>query len=148
MNKKVLIVCAVAAVALIAFAGLFLYNQKSEKMLTSATNLANVSDSQIISLLQKNADAENFMQNNENFKVSKKEILTQESIAVGQKATSFATVYQGLAAESNRYMRIDLTNQTGDKGLITIVDFKNNTVPKAFGILFINGKTPSTTKNK
>ncbi|MGA2417847.1 MAG: hypothetical protein ABSF55_01225, partial [Candidatus Staskawiczbacteria bacterium] len=82
-------------------------------------------------------------------KIDKKEILTKESIVAGQNGPNFKEVYQGLELQDSRYMRVDLMNQAGDKGLITVIDFKNQTVPKAYGIVLlnINGQTASPTKN-
>ena len=114
-----------------------------------------VLNGQIISLLNKNPDAKDYMQNHADFKIDKKEVLTTKSILAGQKGPNFREVYQGLELQDNRYILVNLINLTGDKGLIAVVDFKEKNTPKAYGLLLLkastgqtNGQTPSPTENK
>jgi hypothetical protein len=142
-KKNTLIFFFAVLIILFAVAGLFLYNQKSQ-------DLSNVSDSQIISLLQKNSDAGDYIKNHPDFKIQDKIILTKESIAAGQNAQNFKEVYQGLELQNNRYMKVDLINSAGDNGLIAVIDFKTETTPKAYGLILLkaNGQTTSQTTNK
>ena len=88
--------------------------------------------------------------------IEDKIILTKESILAQRSGANFKEVYQGLEFQDNRYMRIDLINSAGDRGLVSVLDFKNNTVPKAYGIILLkvsqsqiqNGPTTSQTANK
>jgi len=143
MKKNVLIICVVTLAILLAAIGLFLYNQKPQ-------DLAKVSDSQIISLLNKNSDAKEYIQNHSDFKIQNKTILTKESIMAGRNGASFREVYQGLELQDNRYVLVNLINSTGDKGLIAAVDFETKTAPVAYGLLLLkaNGQTTGTTTNK
>ena len=85
------------------------------------------------------------MQNNPDFKINNKEILTKESIIAGQNGPNFKEVYQGLELQNGRYMRIDLINQAGDRGLIAVIDFKKQTVLKAYGIILLKSNGQTTT---
>ena len=130
MKKTNLIIFCVCLVVLIFIAGLifFMYNQKSR-------DLTKVSDSQIISLLNKNSDARDYIKEHPDFKIKDKEVLTEESILAGRKGPNFKEVYQVLSLENNRYMRVDLIDKAGDRGLIAVIDFKTNQVPNAYLLL-------------
>jgi hypothetical protein len=104
-------------------------------------DLSKVTDSQIISLLNKNSDAKEYMQNHPDFKIDKKEVLTKQSIVAGQKGANFKEVYQGLKLQDSRYMRVDLMNVAGDRGLIALIDFRENTTLRAYGLLLIKGSS-------
>jgi hypothetical protein len=108
MNKNILIIFVVVII-FVALAGIFLYNQKP-------LDLSKVSDSQIISLLDKNPDAKEYMQSHPDFRIENKTILTKESILAGRNGPNFREIYQILELQDNRYMRVDLINSAGDKG--------------------------------
>jgi hypothetical protein len=156
MKKNILIIFVLVLVILIALVGWFLYNKFAS---LHNKDLSKISDSQIISILEKNADVRDYVKVHPDFKIKQKEILTKESITAGQNGTSFKEVYLGLELQDNRYMRIDLINFSGDRGMITVIDFKNETVLKAYGIILLtetqaqvqaqskNGQTPSPTTN-
>ena len=149
MKKNILILIFVLLVISIVWVIFFMYNQKSQ-------NLSRVSDSQVILMLNKNPDAKDYIKTFPDFRIEDKIILTKASILSGRSGPNFREVYQGLELQDNRYMRIDLMNSAGDKGLIAVLDFKNNTVPKAYGIILLkvsqsqiqNGPTTSQTANK
>ena len=144
---KIIIIILVAFIILIT--GLFFVFQNQ-----TPKDLSKVSDSQIISLLNKNSDAKDYMQNHVDFKIDKKEVLTRESIVAGQNGANFREVYQGLELQDNRYIRVDLMNPTGDRGLIAVIDFKKKIVPKAYELLLLkastnqNGQTKGSTESR
>lgn len=131
-KKNILIIFVVILVVLAAAIGLFLYSQKPQ-------DLSKVSDDKIISLLNKNTDAKEYMQNHADFKIDEKEILTKEVITSRQNGAEFREVYQGLELQDNRYIRVKLINSAGDKGLVAVVDFKKQTAINAFGLLLLSG---------
>ncbi len=145
--KKAIILFVIILIALVAFAGIFLYNQKSK-------DISKISDKEIILLLKNNIDAKEYLQSHPDYKIQDKIILTKDSIIAGQKGQNFKEVYQGLDLENNRYVKVNLMNLAGDRGLVAVIDFKTKQVPKAYGIMLFkagmnqNGQTPSTTTNK
>ena len=150
-KKNILIIFSVVSVfvVLATVVGLFLYNSESKNI-----DILKVSDGQIVSLLNKNSDAKDYMQNHSDFKIDKKEILTKNSIMAGQNGPNFREVYQDLELKENRYMRVDLMNSTGDSGLVVVLDFKTKQAIKAYGIILLkatsgqNGQIPIPTENK
>jgi hypothetical protein len=122
------------AIVLIATADFFIYNQKSNE---ESYNISNVSDQQIISILSQNSDAVEYIKNHPDFRIQNKTILTKDAIIAGQNGVNFREVYQELDLQDNRYMRVDLTNVAGNKGLITVIDFKTKGVSKVYGILLL-----------
>lgn len=130
MKKNISIIILVILVALIAAAIFFVYNQ-------SPQDLSKISDSQIVSLLNKNSDARDYIKNHPDFKIEKKEILTKQSIVAGQNGENFKDVYQGLELQDNRYMLVSLMNPAGDRGLISVIDFKTKTTIRAYGLLLL-----------
>ena len=138
MIKKVLIIFVILFSLFVAVVIFFVYNQKPQ-------DLSRISETQIIARLKENSDAKEYMQNNPDFKINNKEILTKESIIAGQNGPNFKEVYQGLELQNGRYMRIDLINQAGDRGLIAVIDFKKQTVLKAYGIILLKSNGQTTT---
>ena len=135
MPKNVLIIFIIILIVLVASAVFFMYNQKPK-------DLSKVSDSQIISFLNKNSDAKDYMQSHGDFKIESKEILTKESIVAGQNGQIFREVYQGLELQDNRYMKVNLMNPAGDSGLVAVLDFNKNIVLKAYGIMLLKVNQP------
>lgn len=127
--RKTIITILVALVVLILLsAGLFFVFGSQE-----TKDLSKVLDKDIIYMLNKNPDAKDYMQKHPDFKIEKKEVLTNESIVAGQNGQNFKEVYQGLTLEENRYMKVDLINIEGDNGLIVVLDLKSGKVEKVFG---------------
>ena len=148
MKKNTIIISCLIVLFILAIAAyIFLINKSNSQ---NPQDLTKVSDSQIISLLNKNSDAQKYMQSNAEFKIQDKIILTKESILAGQNGQTFKEVYSGLESENNRYMKVDLMNAAGDHGLVEVLDFKTQTTIKAYGIILIktNGQTASPTTNK
>jgi len=150
MKKNIVIILISFCVILVALAGMiyfFTYLQKPQS--TVPQNTSEASDSEIISLLNKNQDTEDYMQNYKDFKIDKKTVLTKESIIEGQNGQNFKEVYQNLELTDNRYMKVDLMNLAGDRGMITVIDLKEKQVLKAFGTVLFktnadqNGKAGS-----
>ncbi len=128
MNKKIILLAA----------GLCLFLGAVYFFLTQEMGLSEMNDNTLIALLAKNYDVKEYMDANPGFKIAEKNILTGDMISAGQKGQNFNEVYQDLALEQNRYMRVDLINGSGDKGLITVIDFKTKTVVKAFGTVLVH----------
>lgn len=153
MKKNILISIFILLAILIVLVIFFMYNQKRSG---GYSDLSKVSDSQVVSLLNKNPDAKDYLKVHPDYIIEDKIILTKESILAQRSGANFKEVYQGLEFQDNRYMRIDLINSAGDRGLVSVLDFKNNTVPKAYGIILLkvsqsqiqNGPTTSQTANK
>ena len=61
----------------------------------------------------------------------------KEDIIKGQKGQNFKEVYQDLSLEDKRYMKADLINGQGDRGLIVVIDLKEQKVLKSFEIIKI-----------
>lgn len=134
--KKNLLISLAVFVGLIIIAGIvfFIYNQPAPK---EPENINNISDYQIVSILGENADAKEYIRNNPDFKIESKEVLNIDSIKLGLSGQSFREVYYDLALEDGRYIKINLMNQAGDKGLVAVIDFKTKQAIKAYGILLI-----------
>lgn len=138
--KKNIVIILVALVVVIVLAvGILLVIQGQ-----IPKDLSKVSSNQIISMLGNNVDAKDYMQKHIDFKIESKEPLTVKSILVGQNGQIFREVYQGLEMEDNRYMRVDLVNTAGDKGLITVLDFNTGQAIKAYGKILLQGYAPNT----
>ena len=130
-KKSIIIVSSVLAILLLTYF-VFLFNKNQ-----NTKSLSLIKDIEIISRLEKNQISKSYLKNNNDFKIEKKIVLTKESILDGQNGKNFKEVYQGLELQDNRYMRVDLINQSGEKGLITVIDFKENDVPKAYRLLLL-----------
>lgn len=129
MKTKIILAIIVLVVLVGAFF-LFFYD-------TAPKDLSGISEAEIAGLLATNDDVKNYMQKYPDFVISKKEILTPESIEIGKDGPNFKEVYYDLELEDNRYMRVDLMNQAGKDGLIIVLDFRKEEVIKAYGVLLI-----------
>jgi len=136
-TKKSVIFCIIIFAVVILIACFYL------KYLKNSQSLSKISDSGIISLLNKNQDAKEYMNSHSDFKIEKKIILTKEDIIGGQNGQNFKEVYQGLELQDNRYMKVDLMNLAGDNGMVTIIDFNNKEVLKAYGIVLLSATANS-----
>lgn len=103
-----------------------------------AGDIAKISDREIILLLRGNMDAGEYIKSYPDFKINKKEVLTKESILAGQNGQNFKEVYQGLELENSRYLKVDLINGAGDRGLISVIDFKEKKVLKSYGLILLS----------
>ena len=134
LSKNIIITIIVLIIAVIAVL-VFFFPKKELPELPKETS--EITNEEIIELLKENKDSLSYIERYPGFKIEAKTVLTKESILEGQEGPNFKEVYQDLSLEDNRYLRVDLMNSAGDKGLITIIDAKTKTVPKAFGILMI-----------
>jgi len=143
--KKTGIIIFPIIILLIIISVCFFFSGKSNM----PEDISKLTGQQIVSILQKNQDAKNYMQKYSDFKISAKTILARESILSGQQGQNFKEVYQGLELEDNRYLKVDLMNASGDRGLTAVIDYKDKSVPKAFGIILIktNGQTAGQSAN-
>jgi len=138
MAKKIVVigVFILIVIAGFCFAGYyFIFFEKSR--VVENKDISELSDQDIVSFLETSQDAKEYMIKNPDFKIESKEILTQESILAGQNGLNFKEVYYGLEMENNRYIKINLMNGSGDNGLVAVIDYKEKTVPKAYGLLLI-----------
>ncbi len=99
-----------------------------------------ITEEEIIALLKTNKDGLNYLEKYNDFQIEKKVVLTKTDILEGQKGENFKEVYQDLSLENNRYLKVDLMNKTGNNGLIAILDLKNKTVPKVFGLILLKSE--------
>jgi hypothetical protein len=109
-------------------------------------NLSKITDQEIIGILKKDKDIKEYIQKYPDFKIENKEVLTRESILVGQNAQSLQQIYQDLEFEDNRYIKVQLMDLAGQNGFFGVIDFKNNSVIKAFGILLFKASAESIKK--
>jgi hypothetical protein len=138
MRKNIIILFSV--VVIIAISGIvfvFNTNPHNKNLQIQTKDLSSVSEQEIVKILKTNTDVQQYMQKFSDFTIKSKEILTKESILAGQAGQVFQALYYGLDLENNRYMKVELMNVAGSNGFITAIDFKNNSVPKAFGILLL-----------
>ena len=139
MSRKNTIILILSLVVLLVAVGYFLiYSNQPTEENNLPLDLSNVSDDQIISLLRTNEDALWYLDKYKDFRIEKKIILTPKSIVAGQEGENFKEVYQDLDLEANRYLRADLMNAAGSWGLISVLDFKTNSVAKAFGLMMLS----------
>lgn len=130
-KQKVLVIIVVIIVAA-AIGFVFIKNRVMK-------DLSKITDEEIINLLEKNNDGLEYIEKNKDFKIEVKTLLTKENIIEGQEGENFKEVYQGLILENNRYLKVDLINGTGDRGLIAVLDLKTQGVPRVFGLLLLKG---------
>jgi len=153
MNFKLtknLIIIFIIAVLAVLICCTFLFG--CQKIPFAKDNIATVSDQRIIEILKTNSDVAGYMNKNSDFQIQSKEILTKDSILAGQNGQEFQPVYIGLQLEDNRYMKVQLINSSGSEGYITVIDFSDSSVQKAFGLLLfqasanmISGKVQKVT---
>jgi len=144
MKKNIILFfCFILIAVLVVASFLFLHFFSKN----SVKNTSAVNDTEIIKILETNKDIKDYSEKYSDFKITDKEILTKESILAGQKGQNFQAVYAGLSLEDNRYMKINLMDKAGENGFVSVIDFKNNSVIKSFGILLFkvsaNGQTTS-----
>jgi hypothetical protein len=131
--KKTIIFVIIIFAVVAVFLFVFLYNLQND--------ISKISEKNIIKILQTNQDAKNYMQNYPDYKIDKKQILSKDDIIRGQNAQNFKEVYQSLELEDKRYIKVDLINSAGDRGMITVIDFKNKSVLKAYGIMLFKANS-------
>jgi hypothetical protein len=113
-----------------------------------SNDISKISDKDIIKILQRNQDAKDYMQKYPDFKIDKKAILSKDDIIQGQDGQNFKEVYQELELADNRYVRVNLTNSSGDRAMITIIDFKIKSAIKAYGIILFKANAKGQTTNQ
>ncbi|MBU3934426.1 hypothetical protein KKC00_00425 [Patescibacteria group bacterium] len=140
MNKKIALIIFGFLIVFLVVAGYFLiFNKQPDKNKANILqDLSKTTDSDIIDLLKTNNDSLAYIEKYKDFKIEKKTVLTKESILTGQNGKNFKEVYQNLDLEDNRYLRTDLINTAGNWGLIAVLDFKNKSVVKAFGLMLVS----------
>jgi hypothetical protein len=150
MTKYLKIIIIIAIVVLVlCLAGFLVYKMYIAKLVKPAENsvlnsnsladLSKVKDDDIKSLLSKNADSWEYIEKYKDFTIQEKEILTKESIVAGRSAENFKEIYQDLALENNRYVKVQLMDKSGGMGLIAVLDFKEKQVPKAYRLILFSG---------
>jgi hypothetical protein len=131
IKKGLSIFCIVIFVAVISAVCFYFYK------INTPLDIFKISDKEIISLLKKNWDCQGYMQRYSDFKIQGRTILTKDNIIAGQNGQNFKEVYQGLELIDNRYMKVDLMNSAENSGMVTVIDFKDSKVLKAYGIMLI-----------
>ncbi len=143
MKKNILIILLVVLLLIVVCIYLIFQNKNSKSQIK---NLSAVSNEEIIKILETNKDIKNYTQKYSDFKIVDKEILTRDNILAGQNGQSLQPLYYGLALEDNRYMKVQLMDKTGSNGFFGVIDFKDKSVAKAFGILLFQASA-SAIKN-
>lgn len=131
MKKNVKIILIVILI-LIAIAFVYFISIQERPGLK---DLSKITNQEIIEILKKDKDINSYTQKYPDFKIENKEILAKESILAGQNAENFREIYQDLELEDNRYLKVQLMDLSGSNGFFGVIDFKNNSVVKSFGIL-------------
>jgi|GEM_PF-5832137 len=147
MNKKSIItilalfVVAIAAVAFLVIDGrsgkIVADKDSANPTAIGPIDISKITNEQIVSLLRTNPDSAGYINKYKDFKITSAVALTKDSIASGQAGQNFKEVYQDLELEDGRYMRVDLMNQEGNYGMITVLDLNTGSVLKAFAMLLM-----------
>lgn len=103
-------------------------------------NLLEITNQEIIKILKQDKDINSYTKKYPDFKIENKEILTKESIFSGQNGESLKQLYENLELENDRYLKVQLMDLSGSNGFFGVIDFKNNSVVKAFGIILLKWK--------
>ncbi len=119
-------------VVLAALGGIFFISKP-----LSPKSSAVMDEEEISSLLKKDVDTLAYINKYPEFKIEDKIVLSKEDVIKGQAGQNFKEVYQDLGPESGRYMKLDLINGQGDRGLIVVIDLKEQKVLKSFEIIKI-----------
>jgi len=139
-NAKIFLVAGFILI-IVGFSFLFFIEKDFEKK-----DLLKISDFEIIEILKKDKDIKEYTQKYPDFKIESKEILTKESILTGQNAQDLKQIYEGLELENERYIKVQLMDLAGQNGFFGVIDFENNSVVKAFGILLFKASAESIKK--
>lgn len=132
MTKKSIIV--IFTIVILIFGSGFLVK------IFTVKDIYKMQDKEIINVLKKNSNSNNFIKKYPDFKIEKKEILTKQGIIIAKDAQDFKEVYQNLELEDKRYLKIDLVNANNSSGLIAVLDFKKNQIIKVFDVLILESK--------
>ena len=54
-----------------------------------------------------------------------------------KESLDYMEKYKDLYLKNNRYLKINLINSIGNRGLIAVLDLKTETVPKAYNLILI-----------
>jgi hypothetical protein len=146
MSKKAIIKFCLVIFLALALGGytFYLYFNKA-KLNNINQDASKATDKELLSILSRNQDAKEYMEDHKDFKINKKEVLTIESIEAGKGGQNFKEVYWDLNLENGRYIKIDLINQVGDRGLITVIDYKEKTTLKAYGLMLFKAQASGST---
>jgi len=139
MNKNIKIFVVPFVFAIIAVLIYFAFFFNFAKNSIAKKDINTITDAEIIEVLKTNTDVSDYIGRNSDFSIVNKEILTKDNILKGKNGKSFQPVYEGLNLEDNRYMKVDLTNAGGNEGYMTVIDFNDMSVQKAFGLLLFQG---------
>jgi hypothetical protein len=146
MNKKrIAILSAILIIFLVIIGFTYFVLQNKNKPIK---DLSLLNDTEIIEILKTNKDIKEYTKNYPDFKIENKEILTKDSIAFGQNGNNLQPLYYGLELEDNRYMKVQLMDSIGSNGFFGIIDAKDSSVQKAFGILLFQTSANSIQSNK
>jgi len=151
MNNKIIkkfwVPAVFSVLALLIYAAIFIdfgsFNApagKGEKI----EDLNSVTDEQLITILKTNADITDYIERNSDFRIESKEILTKDAILRGQNQNTFQPVYIALELEDARYMKVQLMNSQNSEGYIAVIDSRDSSVQKAFGLLLLKMTPPQT----
>jgi len=146
MNKKRIVILSVILIIfliIISFSYFVLQKKKSP-----IKDLALLNNAEIISILKTNKDIKTYTQKYPDFKIATKEILAKNDIINGQNGQSLQPLYYGLELEDNRYMKVQLMDSAGSNGFFGIIDAKDSSVTKAFGILLFQTSANLIQSNK
>lgn len=143
INKKIVIYLILVFLAA-GFCFLFILNNKENEAYVINDDPVTVTDERIKEILKTNLDVTDYIERNPDFYIQGREILTKDSILAGQNGNDFQPVYIGLDLEDSRYMKVWLINQFGNEGYIAVIDFKDSSVQKAYGLLLFQASSGMT----
>ena len=126
---KIIILCILIAIVIF-----FVLTQKSV-----VQNKENdiVSDQEIKDILRKNKDASEYLDLYEKTNVKERVILSKEDILAGQQGETFKEIYEGLSLDDNKYMRVQLINEKGDRGIVSTIDLVKKEPVYVFGVILL-----------
>ncbi len=149
MNKNVKVILMIISIVFLTITFFYFFGILGSKgQQDQKTDLFSMTDQEIIETLKTNKDVAEYVQTYGDFTIESKEVLTKESILSGQNGQSFQEVYNGLELENNRYTKIKLINSDRSIGFIAVIDSKDNSVPKAFGIILFKASANQSNGEK
>lgn len=106
--------------------------------LYSKLNSVQSDSPEIIDIIRQHKDAQSFINKYPDFKIQSKKLLTKEDITAGQNGKTFKELYNNLLMEDDRYVRVDLINGQGTRGLLSVIDVKEKVPVNVYGLVLLN----------
>jgi len=96
-------------------------------------DVSELTNSQIISLLETSKGVSEYMEGNKDFRIKEKTLLTEEV----REESRFKSSYQNLDLEGERYLKIRLTSEGTEREMIAVLDLEGKTVMEFFSFFLM-----------